>query len=202
MPVPGHLAKFLSTPCPRKFATATQRMRGACRGWRRDMGTGGNERCIGASEGNTCAPDRHTGRARWISPISSWIHAWSWPPHELASFPACDGLMGGTKHTQVGVCRGAGIRGTGGWMLALLARLIGSPVPAWAQTVPILDERMHPHLLRVRLVFPCRPLPPCFAWHLASKHTDLLRIRNSKKKVRLKELKSLHTYLLLLTLRA
>ena len=68
-------------------------------------------------------------------------------------------LMGGTKHTQVGVCRGAGVRGTGGWMLALLARLIGSPVPAWAQTVPILDESMHPSL-GVRLVFPCRPLPP------------------------------------------
>ena len=145
--------------CRLHALASSQRQRRACRGWRRDMGTGGNERCIDASEGNTCAPVRHTGRARWISPISSWIHAWSRPPHELASFPACDGLMGGTKHTQVGVCRGAGIRGTGGWMLALLARLIGSPVPAWAQTVPILDERMHPHLLRVRLVFPCRPLP-------------------------------------------
>ena len=46
-----------------------------------------------------------------------------------------------------------------GWMLVLLALLIGSPVPAWAQTAPILDESMHPSL-GVRLVFPCRPLPP------------------------------------------
>lgn len=183
MPVLGHLTnKLLSTGALARWQQQTQRMQ-ACRGWRR--GEGRRDTWCSFASGQQAA------RPRWIpsSPPRSW------PPRELASFPACDGrphgvlfvALGriiivsiggsGTKNEWVGACRGtcvcvrrtvALLQDCSRWISRLCCVSLGTrpPVHIWGQTVQMLDESMHPNS-RCSLAFNfLRPLA-CFATLLA-----------------------------------